>query len=77
MPTRELWVRVDARLREGHGLCLQLAPEVFDMTDDDIAVCAKYLGGEHAGSIRAAVAACPRQAITVLDETGDPAKMRS
>ncbi len=27
-------VRLDADLCEGHALCIQLAPEVFDLSDD-------------------------------------------
>jgi ferredoxin len=34
-----LAVRVDPRLCEGHALCLQLAPEVFHLGEDEIASC--------------------------------------
>lgn len=61
-------VRVDPRLCEGHGLCLQLAPEVFDLNDDETAVCVEYPHPEFFTDIKAAVAACPRQAITVADD---------
>lgn len=61
-------VRVDPRLCEGHGLCLQLAPEVFDLNDDETAVCAEYPRPEFLTDVNAAIAACPRQAITVLDD---------
>ena len=77
MSTAALWARVDPRLCEGHGMCLHLAPEVFDSTDDEIAVCTQHPGREHLRSIQAAVAACPRQAITVVDETSGPAKKES
>jgi ferredoxin len=52
-----LRVRVDARLCEGHGIRLHLAPEVFDITDDEIAFCTEYPGREHLRRIQAAVAA--------------------
>jgi ferredoxin len=71
-----LWVRVDPPLCGGHRLCLQLTREVCDITDDEIAACMEHPGREHFKSIQAAVAACPRRAITVVDETGDPAKMK-
>ena len=72
-----LWVRIDPRLCEGHGLCQQLAPEVFDIADDEIAFCTEYHGSEHIGSVQSAVAACPRQAITAVDVTGDLARMKA
>jgi ferredoxin len=70
-----IWVRVDPRC-EGHGLCQQLAPGVFDITDDEIAFCTEHPGSEHIDSIQPPVAACPRQAITAVDPTGDLAKMK-
>ena len=60
-----LRVHVDPHKCEGHGLCLQIAPEVFDLTDDEIAFCAEYPDPAHLHDITAAAAACPRQAITV------------
>jgi ferredoxin len=59
-------VHVDRRLCEGHGLCLQSAPEIFDIADDDIAFCIEeHITAHHLDTIIAAVAACPRQAITM------------
>jgi ferredoxin len=63
-----LRVRVDPRLCERHGLCLQLAPEVFDMTDDETALGAEHLDPAHLFDIKAAAAACPRQAIIVVEK---------
>ena len=67
----ELTVRVDVdrQLCEGHGLCLQSAPEVFAIADDDIAFSIEgYFTAHHLDTITAAVASCPRQAITITDE---------
>ncbi|MBX7433930.1 ferredoxin [Mycobacterium sp. Y57] len=61
-------VRVDPRLCEGHGICLQLADEVFDLGDDDIAtVTDEHPDSAHHAAVRAAAAACPRQAIIVSE----------
>jgi ferredoxin len=64
MRARATWhVTVDADRCEGHGLCLMLAPDVFDITDDEIATCDPLQIETHWDAIRAAAAACPRQAI--------------
>jgi len=65
-PDRALDVRVDPRLCEGHALCADLSPELFEITDDDVAVVSdSHPGQEHWAAVRAAAAACPRQAIIV------------
>lgn len=60
MTTAHLRVRVDPRLCEAHALCVEIAPEVFDL-GDDVASCDER-------PPQAAVAACPRQAISVVNE---------
>ncbi|MED5814095.1 ferredoxin [Mycolicibacterium sp. 050232] len=63
-------VSVDAGLCEGHALCIQLAPEVFDLSDDEVAGTAPVIGQWDQGTwdnIKSAVDACPRQAISLLD----------
>jgi ferredoxin len=53
-------------LCEGHGICTELSPDVFDLGDEDVAaVTDEYPGTEHHAAVRATAAACPRQAITV------------
>ncbi|OBG81931.1 hypothetical protein A5699_07650 [Mycobacterium sp. E802] len=62
-------VRVDAGLCEGHALCIQLAPEVFDLSDDEVAGAVQPDGqwDEHTwDTVKSAVDACPRQAISLL-----------
>ena len=34
--TESISVQVDPRLCEGHGICTELSPEVFDLVEDDI-----------------------------------------
>ncbi len=65
---RILRVRIDQQLCEGHALCIETAPEVFDLTDDDIARCVEQPPPEYWEQVRAAVDACPRGAITVAEE---------
>ncbi|OBJ08725.1 ferredoxin [Mycobacterium sp. 1165196.3] len=60
-------VRVDSRLCEAHALCVEIAPEVFDL-GDDVATCEEEPGEALRHSVEAAVAACPRQAISVVAE---------
>ncbi|OBH38601.1 ferredoxin [Mycobacterium intracellulare] len=57
-------VRVDPRLCEAHALCVEIAPEVFDL-GDDVATCDEEAAEALRHSVEAAVAACPRQAISV------------
>lgn len=57
-------LRVDPRLCEGHALCIDLAPEVFDLGDDEVASPDPTPPQRLWGQVKAAVDACPRQAIT-------------
>jgi ferredoxin len=61
-------VRVDPHLCEGHALCLDTAPEVFDLTDDDVATCTQQPTDDLWDQVRAAVDACPRGAISVIED---------
>jgi ferredoxin len=62
MPTHR-GVRVDPRLCEAHALCIELAPEVFDL-GHDIATCDQEPQDRYRDDVEAAIAACPRQAIS-------------
>jgi ferredoxin len=61
-------ILVDPRLCEAHALCIDLAPEVFEL-GDDIASCTETPDEKNWADVEAAVAACPRQAITVVEAT--------
>ncbi|MGH3642770.1 MAG: ferredoxin [Mycobacterium sp.] len=65
MPSSQRRVRVDPHLCEGHALCIDLAPEVFGLTDDDVATCEAQPSDALWDTVTAAVDACPRGAITV------------
>lgn len=67
--TAHLHVRVDPGLCEAHALCIEIAPEVFDL-GEDIATCDETPDESLRPGVEAAVSACPRQAISVaLGET--------
>jgi ferredoxin len=65
-------VRVDPRLCEAHALCIELAPDVFDLADD-IATCDETPDVRRLDDVEAAIAACPRQAIGWVEpQSGHP-----
>jgi ferredoxin len=64
--TERVTIQLDRRSCEGHGLCTELSPEVFDLGDEDVVtVLGEHPDETHWADVRAAVAACPRQAITL------------
>ncbi|WP_166906701.1 ferredoxin [Mycobacterium sp. DL440] len=63
-------VHVDVGLCEGHALCIQLAPEVFDLSDDEVAGATqpdRQWDQDTWDNVKSAVDACPRQAISLLN----------
>ncbi|MBZ5733420.1 ferredoxin [Nocardioides sp. TRM66260-LWL] len=57
-------ITVDFDLCESNALCEALAPEVFELDDDDyLVVKAEHTTPETQASVEQAVAACPRAAI--------------
>lgn len=59
-------VVVDYDLCESNALCMGEAPEVFEVRDDDnLYLLNENPGEELRGKVEAAVAACPKAAITV------------
>lgn len=59
-------VKVDPRRCEGHGICIELANQFFDLGGEDTAsVTDEQQALAHPADVRAAAAACPRQAIIV------------
>ena len=63
---RHVWV--DPRLCEAHALCVDLAPEVFDLGSDDLATCNQTPYESRWADVEAAIAACPRQAIGWVEQ---------
>jgi ferredoxin len=61
-------IKVDFDLCESNALCEAMAPEVFELDDDDyLLVKAEETTPENEGDVRRAVAACPRAAISLED----------
>ena len=67
MTTSRPKLTVDKNRCEGHAMCVQSAPDVFDIGDDDLAIWVEYPPEGSEKSVRAAIAACPRQAISISD----------
>jgi ferredoxin len=59
-------VDVDADVCAGHGVCVGLAPDVFELTDAGYTVAKTgAVPAEHEAAVRAAVNQCPTGAITI------------
>jgi len=64
-------VHVNSQICAGFGICLGIAPEVFELHDDGYAiVLVSEVKPEDEDAIRRAVSQCPAQAIS-LTETGE------
>jgi ferredoxin len=62
-------VRVDPLVCEANGVCVGLAPEVFELDDDDnLTILKPEPGPEEIDRVRHAVRSCPKAALT-LDES--------
>lgn len=62
-------VRVDSELCAGFGVCLGLAPEVFELHDDGYAVVlVGEVPPELEDAVREAVSQCPANAISVSED---------
>jgi len=62
-------VEVDADGCRGHGVCMGLCPQVFDLTDDGYAVVlVSEVPPELEATVRTAVDRCPEHAISVQSD---------
>ena len=62
-------VSVDFDLCESNALCEGLAPHVFELDDDDfLQIKLEVVDGDDLVAVRRAVAACPKAAISLIDE---------
>ena len=53
-------------------MCVEMAPNVFDLDDDDYLVVKKEdVGPEDLDAVRRAVASCPRTAISLQEGTAE------
>ena len=62
-------VVVDFDLCESNAICMGIAPEVFEVRDDDfLYVLQEHPGDELRAKVEEAVQRCPKQAIAIEDE---------
>ena len=62
-------IKVDFDLCESNALCEALAPTHFKVDDDDfLQVLDENLGPEDLEAVRQAVAACPKSAISLVED---------
>ena len=61
-------IKVDFDLCESNALCEAMAPEVFELDDDDyLNILTEDVRPENEGRIRQAVASCPKAALSIED----------
>jgi ferredoxin len=62
-------IKVDFDLCESNALCEALAPQNFQIDDDDfLQVIDDQVTDENRDAVMQAVAACPKSAISVIDD---------
>ena len=61
-------VVVDFDLCESNAICMQVAPEIFEVRDDDfLYVLNEEPGEDRRAAVEEAVQRCPKQAISIQD----------
>jgi ferredoxin len=61
-------VRADFDLCEANALCVGIAPETFELDDDDfLTILDDRVTPENEARIRQAVASCPKAALSIED----------
>lgn len=66
----DLTIRIDRSLCIGSGNCMKVAPDLFDLDDESIAVFASTADSASRAKILDACEVCPVQALVVTDENG-------
>ena len=62
-------IKVDIDLCESNAMCEALAPDVFELDDDDfLQLKTDQVTPENEERVRQAVAACPRAAISLVED---------
>jgi ferredoxin len=56
-------VHVDMNLCQSHGECVGVAPDVFELGDDDVLIWQEEVDDERRSDMEAAANACPMMAI--------------
>lgn len=61
-------VKVDFDLCESNGLCEAMAPDAFELDDDDyLVVKVEEVTDENRDRVQRAAAACPKSAISIVE----------
>jgi ferredoxin len=60
-------VIVDLELCQSHGQCMAVAPDLFDLDDEDVLHWVAEPDESHRAEVEDAAAVCPVTAITVED----------
>ncbi len=61
-------IEVDWDLCESNAVCMGIAPDVFELGDDDmLSVLEPQVTPENEALVREAVRQCPRQAISIVE----------
>jgi ferredoxin len=58
-------VHVDMNLCQSHGECVLVAPDVFELGDDDVLVWQEDVPEERRAAVEEAVNVCPMMAIRI------------
>ncbi|MDG4669137.1 ferredoxin [Mycobacterium sp. 236(2023)] len=62
-------VEVDRDLCESNAVCVGIAPDVFDLDDEDLAVAiGDEVPADREGEVREAVSLCPKIALTLRED---------
>jgi sterol 14-demethylase len=67
---RPYCIKVDLDLCQGHGVCVNEAPEVFEMDDDEmkVRILEQRPSQEHRPPVESAIRHCPTRAIELIEE---------
>jgi len=58
-------IHVDMNLCQSHGECAYVAPDIFELGDDDVLVWKEDVPEERRAAVEEAVNACPMMAIRI------------
>jgi ferredoxin len=62
-------VKVDFDLCESNALCEAIAPDIFELDDDDyLQILSDEVTDENRDRVERAVASCPRAAISIVED---------
>lgn len=58
-------VRVDLDMCEANGVCVGIAPDIFDLDDDEVLhISSAVVPADREADVRSAISQCPRAALS-------------